>query len=106
MRIPAALPTLAVIVISGSAWLGPQSTAGPSVSIGSIGADIKILASDQLQGRGIGTRGEELAVDFIAKRFEKLGLRPAGERGTFFQSVPLVKVITGPAATLSATKDA
>ncbi|HWY86180.1 MAG TPA: M28 family peptidase [Gemmataceae bacterium] len=74
------------------------------VAIERIRADIKYLSSDQLQGRGIGTRGEELAVDFIARQFEKAGLKPAGERGTFFQPVPLVMVTTGPKATLAAIK--
>ena len=39
----------------------------------------------------------------IAGEFAKAGLAPAGEKSTFFQTVPLVKVITGPAATLAAT---
>ncbi len=74
------------------------------ISIERIRSDVKYLASDQLEGRGIGSRGEELAVDFIAGQFEKAGLKPAGERGTFFQAVPLVMVTTGPKATLGFTK--
>jgi hypothetical protein len=74
------------------------------VSVARIRADVKYLASDQLEGRGIGTAGEERAVAFIAGEFAKAGLKPAGERGTFFQAVPLVKVTTAPKATLSATK--
>lgn len=75
-----------------------------SVSIDGIRADVKYLASDQLQGRGIGSRGEEVTIDFIARRFQKLGLKPAGERDTFFQSVPLVMATTGPKATLATIK--
>ncbi len=74
------------------------------VSIESIRADVKYLASAELQGRGIGSRGEDLAIDHIAKQFEKAGLKPAGERGTFFQAVPLVTVTTGPNATLAMVK--
>src|SRR5262245_57867536 len=73
-------------------------------AIDRVRADIKYLASAELQGRGIGTRGEELAIDYIAKQFEKAGLKPAGEKGTFFQAVPLVLVTTGPKATLAFTK--
>jgi Zn-dependent M28 family amino/carboxypeptidase len=65
---------------------------------------VKLLASDRQEGRGIGTPGEERATDFIAAEFAKAGLKPAGDRGTFFQSVPLVGVTTGPAATLTAAK--
>ena len=76
----------------------------PAISIERIRADIKYLASDQLQGRGIGTRGEELAIDYIASQFEKAGLKPVGDRGTFFQAVSLVMVTTGPMATLELIK--
>lgn len=76
----------------------------PVISADRIRADVKYLSSDRLEGRGIGSAGEERTIDYIAAAFAKAGLKPAGERGTFFQSVPLVKVLTGPKATLSATK--
>ena len=76
----------------------------PAFSIERIRNDVKFLASDQLQGRGIGSRGEDLAIDYIAGQFEKAGLKPAGDRASFFQAVPLVMVTTGPKATLAATK--
>jgi len=69
-------------------------------------ADVKYLSSDRLEGRGIGTLGEERTIDFIATEFARAGLKPAGDRGTFYQAVPLVKVTTGSKATLSATKGA
>ncbi len=76
----------------------------PAFSIDRIKADVKYLSSDPLQGRGVGTRGEDLAVDYIATAFEKAGLKPAGERGTFYQSVPLMAVQTGPKASLTIRK--
>ena len=76
----------------------------PAISIERIRADVKYLASDPLQGRGVGTRGEELATDHIAAQFEKAGLKPMGDRGTYFQAVPLVLVRTGPDATLASIK--
>lgn len=42
------------------------------------------LASDKLEGRAPGTKGEELASKFIAKKFKAAGLKPGGEKGTFF----------------------
>ena len=77
---------------------------GQDSAIERIRADIKYLASAELQGRGIGTRGEELAIDYIAKEFKKAGVKPAGEKGTYFQAVPLVVVTTGTKATLAFTK--
>jgi hypothetical protein len=47
--------------------------------------DIAFLASDSLEGRETGTEGEAKAAVFLAERFEKLGLKPAGEDDSFFQ---------------------
>jgi Zn-dependent M28 family amino/carboxypeptidase len=52
----------------------------------------KFLASDLLEGRGPGTRGDELARQYIAAQFESYGLEPAGDNGTFFQRVPLLGI--------------
>jgi Zn-dependent M28 family amino/carboxypeptidase len=76
----------------------------PAFSAERIRADVKHLSSDRFEGRGIGTLGEERTIDFIAAEFAKAGLKPAGDRGTFFQGVPLVKVLTSSKATLAATK--
>ena len=52
----------------------------------------KFLASDLLEGRGPGTRGDELARQYIAAQFESYGLEPAGDNGSFFQRVPLLGI--------------
>ena len=52
-----------------------------------IHADMAFLADDLLEGRGTGTRGYMLAAKYIASQFEQLGLKPAGEHGTYFQNV-------------------
>ena len=46
----------------------------PAISTERIRADLKYLSGEQLQGRGVGTRGEELATDHIAALFKKAGL--------------------------------
>ena len=50
-------------------------------------ADVTYLSDDKLEGRNFGTAGEMKAGDYIAARFKKLGLKPAGENGTWFQTV-------------------
>ena len=70
-----------------------------------IRAHVKFLSSDLLEGRGPGTRGGELATEYIATQFELAGLKPAGDRGTFFQQVALIGVATQASAQLSALKD-
>jgi Zn-dependent M28 family amino/carboxypeptidase len=46
-------------------------------------ADMRFLADDLLEGRGLGQRGHEIAAQFVANRFARLGLQPAGIDGWF-----------------------
>lgn len=57
--------------------------------------DLVYLASDYLEGRGTGTKGEELAADYIVNRFEEIGLEPAGIDNTWFQEFPF-KLLSNP----------
>ncbi len=50
----------------------------------------RYLSHDLLEGRGPGTRGDDLARYYIASQFEAMGVRPGGPDGSYFQSVPLV----------------
>jgi hypothetical protein len=52
-------------------------------------AVVRYLADDALGGRLAGSEGERCAAAYIVTRFEQLGLKPAGEDGTYFQEVPL-----------------
>ncbi len=47
---------------------------------------VEYLASDGLEGRGLGSEGIEKAAEYIADRFERAGLKPAGDNGTFYQT--------------------
>ena len=83
---------------------GGEAQRAPEISADRIKAHVAYLASDRLEGRGTGTRGEFLATEYLAAEFQKAGLKPIGERGTYFQPVPLVRVITSPQSTLRAVK--
>lgn len=69
-----------------------------------IKAHVRFLSSDLLEGRGVGTRGGQLTEEYIAAQLAAAGARPAGERGTFFQTVPMVGVQTLPESLLSIAK--
>ncbi len=77
----------------------------PDISPDRIRAHVKFLSSDLLEGRGPGTRGGDLATEYIATQFALSGLKPAGDGGTFFQQVPLIGIATEPSAQLSASTD-
>lgn len=63
-----------------------------SITTGELLEHIKILASDQFEGRGPGSRGEELTVMYLEEKFKRLGLKPGNPNGTFIQQVPLTGV--------------
>jgi len=46
--------------------------------------DVVYLASDYLEGRETGTKGEQLAAEYIAWRFAALGLQPKGDNGSWY----------------------
>lgn len=64
-------------------------------------ADVKYLASDELEGRGVGTKGETLATEYIAAQMKAADVQPAGDTGSYFQRVPLIGCTTLPSATLA-----
>ena len=45
--------------------------------------DVEYLSSDELEGRSTGSKGEELAANYIEKRFKELNVEPIGENGYF-----------------------
>ncbi len=52
-------------------------------------ADLGFLASDEMHGRGSGTRDEHIAAEYAGALFQSFGLEPAGENGTYLQRAPL-----------------
>src|SRR5215831_2159903 len=51
---------------------------------------IKFLSSDQLKGRGDGTKELDRAANYIAEHFRKFGLKPGGDNGKYLQHFDLV----------------
>ncbi len=74
----------------------PQAarTAAASIDPEKIRAHVRFLSLDLLEGRGPGTRGGELAAEYLATQFALAGVQPAGDNGTYFQPVPLYAVHT------------
>jgi Zn-dependent M28 family amino/carboxypeptidase len=66
-----------------------------------IGEHVRFLANDLLEGRGPGTRGGDIAANYMATQFALYGLKPAGDNGTFLQKVDFVGVKTLPSTTAS-----
>jgi Zn-dependent M28 family amino/carboxypeptidase len=98
--------------VIGSAWAGadpavelnlPAAAAAAMHGIDPqrIRAQVKFLADDLLEGRGTGTRGGDIAAQYIATQFALNGLQPAGDDGSYLQKVDFTGVLTLPATALA-----
>jgi Zn-dependent M28 family amino/carboxypeptidase len=68
----------------------------PTIDLDAMLAHTRTLSSDAYEGRAPGTKGEELAVTYLANEFRKVGLKPGNADGTYFQKVPLVGITPTP----------
>jgi peptidase M28-like protein len=57
------------------------------ISAGSLRGHVSFLASDLLEGRDTPSRGLDIAAEYIAAQFRRIGLEPAGDDG-YFQTAP------------------
>ncbi|HZH31818.1 MAG TPA: M28 family metallopeptidase [Pyrinomonadaceae bacterium] len=72
-----------------------------SINANDIMQHTKVLSSDEYEGRGPGTRGEELTVKYLTEQFQRLGLKPGNPDGTYVQQVPLVGFTGAPRASFA-----
>jgi hypothetical protein len=92
MRDMRAIVALALIVLPACSSTSPAPPAGTdadTVAWWSITGD---LSSDAMEGRDTGSAGYDRAAKYVAERFAKAGLKPAGENNTWFQTLPLQEV--------------
>lgn len=68
-----------------------EQTSEVSADAPRIKSHLKFLSDDLLEGRDTGARGHEIASLYIAAEFEKYGLTPAGDDGTYMQRVNFVQ---------------
>jgi Peptidase family M28 len=55
-------------------------------------ANLKYIASDELEGRRTASKGEQLAAAFIAKELSSYGVKPAPGQADFYQKIPFVNI--------------
>ena len=65
--------------------------APPRVDVQRMSEFTRVMASDEFQGRSMGTPGEERAVNYLIEQFKAAGLEPGGENGGWTQAVPLIR---------------
>jgi hypothetical protein len=68
----------------------PRGPTGAEISAPDLRNRISIFADDSMQGRRTGTPGNVKGNAYIASELRRLGLRPAGDTGSYLQRVPLM----------------
>lgn len=77
----------------------PAEAAAVAIDSDRLAAHLRILASDEFEGRAPDTPGEEKTVAYISEQFAAAGLEPAGDGGGWTQAVTLERTeIAGPVA--------
>src|SRR6185369_11268090 len=74
-----------VVFLLSLAWVAARAADSSAESEARLRETVSYLASDELQGRGVGTAGIDKAADYIAQQFSRLGLRTDLYNGTPFQ---------------------
>lgn len=88
-----AAPCLSTALSAQIVWPdeGPRTWAPrptePAITSNDLRTRLYQFADDSMMGREAGTLGNIMATDYIAAEFKRLGLQPAGENGTYFQTL-------------------
>jgi hypothetical protein len=98
------LSGLVVLATAAAVARAPLAQVFPSIDGDAIMGHIKVLASDEFEGRAPGTPGEQKTVAYLVDQFKKLGLKPGNADGTYIQKVPLVSITPEPTS-LALAKD-
>jgi Zn-dependent M28 family amino/carboxypeptidase len=99
-RVGVVVAALAGITAWGVSHPAAQGWKAPAFTADAVMAHVKVLASDEFEGRAPGTKGEDLTVAYISEQFRKVGLKPGNPDGTYVQKVPMVGITADPATSL------
>lgn len=75
--------------VSAAPSEAPQQA--PAISAQRMSEITRVLASDEFEGRSMGTPGEEKTIAYLIEQYKAAGLEPGGENGGWTQAVPLIR---------------
>ena len=97
---------LAAFVLNSAAWgqVSVKLTPGERKTVEGVTADqlrnyLYFVASDEMEGRDTPSRGLDTTAKFIGMNLSRWGFKPAGDDGTFYQHIDLLRYKIDPAAT-------
>lgn len=92
-----AKPAPAPTPIANGAWpyeLPYKHAPAPTtaaITAADLATRLYIIADDSMRGRETGDIGNVMVTNYIASEFRRLGLTPAGDSGTYFQTIPFMQ---------------
>lgn len=95
-----AVITFVAFVATAGSKGGDEERALASITEEGMKSDIRVLSSDEFEGRAPATPGEEKTVRYLEKRFMELGLRPGNGR-SYVQEIPVTEISSSPAGDLT-----
>jgi hypothetical protein len=87
---PLLLLPLSIVVAQRSRIPKEARIGYESIKANDLSARLHFIASPELEGRETTFRGQKVAARYIASEFQRLGLKPIGDDGTYFQHFPVV----------------
>ncbi len=69
----------------------PSQPTTTAITAADLATRLFIIADDSMRGRESGDIGDAMVTDYIAREFRRLGLQPAGDSGTYFQTIPFMR---------------
>ncbi|GAA5082686.1 M28 family metallopeptidase [Lysobacter panacisoli] len=90
------VPAVSLLALSLSVALNPALAAkGPDIDAKRLSQDVKVLSSDEFEGRGPATAGETKTIDYVVAQMRTAGLQPGGDlkdgKREWTQAVPLAR---------------
>jgi len=79
-----------MVQAAGARAQGPAAAAA-SITEADVMRRVGVIAHDSMMGRDTPSRGLELTAQYIANEFKRIGLKPAGDSGTYFQRYPVTR---------------
>ena len=81
----------------------PAGRTEPAITAQDLQRRLFLIADDSLRGRETGSEGAYKTSAYIAAEFQRLGLEPAGDSGTYFQAVPFWDTRADPRSQLTSS---
>src|SRR2546430_8227520 len=88
------------VACAGASQRSPEAPTVAGITTADLEHRLRIIADDSMMGRESGSEGDFKTAEYIAAEIRRLGLEPAGENGTYFQTVPFWNAAIDPRSRL------